>query len=410
MAPGTSCSIHPEGVTNDPSLSETLVAHEDGKVRFDIAHAAATAWGTRLSLDCATNNASQSYLVDLNDNSTFTSESATGLQPVKTGVRPPLTGDLTAIPNSQLVQGHYPMRPDVGSSLYANWVKAVSSSADLYGGVPVAILGQHNQGSYVSGYTAPEQNWDGVVQSANGFNTSSGYPFVNHSSTLYTGYQAFTLAPNPQGCFMGSSCDDSSLWAGTGGAWVSGSPTFSPALLQNGFTFPEGFIFEFFAEFYPGGVDAYQPYNTLASGDLMFIQGFDCDANGYYTTSQPAYGCFSWQDLSQNPQWVEYSHEAYPTGTTWFPASAEYVSEWHSTALGGGDNDNVSDEAMLGQALDTNGHWHPDPGNSSGTDPYVVFFSMDANYRTCGEVAWQNGTINNAQDAMHFTTYACGPN
>src|ERR1700733_5434627 len=57
IAPGASCSIHPEGITNDPSRSATVIVRDDGKVRFDVAPAAAAAWGTRLTLHCVLSNA-----------------------------------------------------------------------------------------------------------------------------------------------------------------------------------------------------------------------------------------------------------------------------------------------------------------------------------------------------------------
>jgi hypothetical protein len=65
---------------------------------------------------------------------------------------------------------------------------------------------------------------------------------------------------------------------------------------------------------------------------------------------------------------------------------------------------------MTGDGLDTNGNWHDDPGNTSGTDPYVYLQSADSNFTTCAEAVWQNGSINNAVDPMFFTTYQCGPN
>jgi hypothetical protein len=402
--PWTSCSIHPEGITNDPSRSETVVARDDGKLRFDIASAATTAWGTRLTVDCVANNTS--YFVDLNDSSTFTSESAADLQPVKTGVRPPLTGNLTAISMSQLAQGSYPFRPDVSSSLYSLWVQAVSRSVDIYRAVPVTILGMHNTGAFVSEYKFTDLNWGGVVQSANGFD----YPYVNQSPTKYSAYDVYALAPSPQGCWGQSPCDDSSFWAGTGGTYVS--QTVYGALMQNGFQFPFGSTLDLFAEFYPGPVNEFQAAHILNPGDLLLIQGYDGDANCNYVQSAPTNGCFAWEDLSQG-DWVENDTEAFPAGSPWLPVSAEYISEWHkynAQNQTGGTNDNVTEEQMFGGAIDTNGAWHYDPGNSQGTDPYEVDVSTDAQNRLCTGVKWENGTINTAVDPMFFTTYQCGPN
>jgi hypothetical protein len=50
VAARASCTIHPEAVTNDPR-SATMIAQDDGKVRFDFGSPAiASAWGTRRSL------------------------------------------------------------------------------------------------------------------------------------------------------------------------------------------------------------------------------------------------------------------------------------------------------------------------------------------------------------------------
>jgi hypothetical protein len=408
---GASCSIHPQGVTNDSSRITTLIAHDDGKVRFDIAPAAATSWGAKLALDCNLSTASQTFVVDLNDSSTFASESAADLRPVKTGVRPPLTGDLTAIPVTQLVQGRYPLRPDVNSPLYAKWAQHVTAAVDQYRAVPVTMLGLRNTGPYKGAWTQLDENWSGFVQAAGGFTdgTTSGFPFVNFTlsaSDLYGAYEALALAPDPQGCWTGESCDDSSFWAGTGGAWIgSDSDSFSPALLQNGFQFFYGGVLALFDEFYPNGVNAFSSPDTLNPGDTVFLEGFDGDADCNYTTSTPTNGCFVWENWSEG-LWSISDVQPFPTGATFWPASAEYISEWHP----GSTNDNATGEEMEGTALDLNGTWHPDPGGSSATDPYVAFWGLDDDVRPCCEATWANGTQNTPEDPMEFTNYQCGPN
>jgi hypothetical protein len=107
------------------------------------------------------------------------------------------------------------------------------------------------------------------------------------------------------------------------------SPTYYSALLQHSFTFEFGGILLLFDEFYPGPVNGFQAVNTMNPGDLMFIEGVDGNADcADCVTTQPTNGCYLWEDLSQD-DWVETDIEPYPTGTTWNPASAEYISEWH---------------------------------------------------------------------------------
>lgn len=419
---GASCSIHPEGITNDPSRNVTLVARDDGKIRFDIVPSAAAAWGTRLTVDCVLSNASQSHLVDLNDPSTFKSEAGTDLQPVKTGVRPPLTGDLTAIPMNQLLQGHYPMRPDVSSPFYAKWVQQVTTSADIFRAVPVAALGLYNTGSFVTGTTQPDQNWSGFVQAAAGFTVNNGYPYANPSlslSDVYGGYKALTLVPNGQGCWQAGNCDESSFWAGVGGGYLWGGTAGNSAktsLLQNGFAWFFGQDLELFYEFWPGPVFTFQSVAQypLNVGDEILLEGYDGDANCNYTTSAPTNGCFAWFNFSEPGGWVQWDYAPWVqtnpmTGESaqWFPATAEYISEWHP---GGGINDNITGEVMEGTALDLAGNWHPDPGSSSATDPYAVFWGQDNNRRLCNIVEWANSTVNSPQDPMYFSPLQCGPN
>jgi hypothetical protein len=403
-----------------------MIAQDDGKVRFDFASPAiASAWGTRLTLDCVLSNASTTQLVDLNDGSTFTTESANDLKPKKTGVRPPLTGDPTSVTINQLVQGHYPLRPDASDPHYAMWLKHVTTSVNMYQAVDVTLLGQHHTGPYQGGWTTVDENWAGFVQAASGFNFDAG-PLANGSllsQDLYGGYEVFASAPQAQGCFSGTHCDGSSYWAGTGGAWVgNANSSFPPALLQNGFQFQnnQGFSqLTIFDEFYPGDVNVAMLPPPLSPGDTLLFEGFDGDANCNYTTAQPTYGCFLFENWSEPSPggWVIEDWRQFPTiwppGTilagqpvAWFPATAEYISEWHP---GAGTNVDATGFVMEGGAYDLAGNLHHDPGSSSATDPYVVFESMDASQEICCIPSWANGTINTPEDPMYFTEYQCGP-
>jgi hypothetical protein len=361
VAPGASCSIHPEGVTNDPSRNTTLIAPSDGKVRFDIAPAAAAAWGTKLTLDCVLSNASQSHLVDLNDASTFTLESANDLKPVKTGVRPPLTGGPTALTVSQLVQGHYPLRPDASSPLYAKWLQRVSTSVDMYEVVMVTVLGLRMSAPYQGAWVGVDWPWAGFVQDPSGFSIdpNTDFPWANGSflsQNLFGGYEALASGPSPHGCFTGQICDESGFWVGTGGAWVgNGSNNFAPALLQSGFTVVNGGLqVALFDEYAPNDINQGQ-LPSFDSDDLIFLEGYDGDANCNYTTSTPTNGCFLFEDWSGAGWTFQDIPRPFPTtdpmtgkSVAWLPATAEYISEWHP----GSTNDDVTGQYIEGGALD----------------------------------------------------------
>jgi hypothetical protein len=131
----------PEGVSNDPTRNAAVYADSTGEVRF---YEPPQNWGTVLTLECTLNGDPKgTYLVDLNDSSTFKGESKSELQPHVVGSRPALTGDLSTISPGQLQQQGYPPRPDPVSTptQYAHWVQKVTQPADLINAVPVAELG-----------------------------------------------------------------------------------------------------------------------------------------------------------------------------------------------------------------------------------------------------------------------------
>ncbi len=92
-----------EGASNDPIRVGEIHAGTDGEARF---FPPPGTWGTRLALDCTLEASSQGhYHVDLNDSSTFKKLGSSDLAPHPTGfIRPPLTGDLSAISINDLLR------------------------------------------------------------------------------------------------------------------------------------------------------------------------------------------------------------------------------------------------------------------------------------------------------------------
>src|SRR5271166_1480677 len=142
VPPSTQCTIHPEGVT-DPARTNTLFAGDDGEIRFDLLPSAQhSGWGTRLSLECSIDGGTQgTYLVDLNDSSTFKAKTKASLTPHVVGVRPALVGDLTAVSQDQLAQQGYPPRPDPTQPEFEKWQQSVGTPTSIYDVVPFATLG-----------------------------------------------------------------------------------------------------------------------------------------------------------------------------------------------------------------------------------------------------------------------------
>src|SRR5580658_7993244 len=84
VPPQTTCTVHPEGVSKDPTRTAVVWGGADGEIRF---YPPPQAWGPRLTLDCTLNGSPQgTYLVDLN--ASFKRESGSALEPTFAGVRP----------------------------------------------------------------------------------------------------------------------------------------------------------------------------------------------------------------------------------------------------------------------------------------------------------------------------------
>jgi hypothetical protein len=164
MPPWTQCTAYPEGVSDDPARTDSIFAGTDGELRF---YPPPPSWGTTLTLACALNGGTQTtYLVDLNDPTTFTQKSQFDLAPNVVGVRPPLTGDLTAVLPADLLKGLYPARPDPvrAPQRYAQWISNVTLPYTIYRAKLVANLGEHMSGSTGAYVGSESSNWSGFIQ------------------------------------------------------------------------------------------------------------------------------------------------------------------------------------------------------------------------------------------------------
>jgi hypothetical protein len=400
MPSSSRCVIHPEGITDDSTRSDTVYAGADGEIRF---RQPPEAWGTRLTLECTLDGGQRTNaVVDLNDSSTFKSESRSDLEPRVMGVRPALTGDLSTVSRDELRQLGYPPRPDPQKNpeKYAAWVKKVTKPADLLDAVQVSALGTKAttyEGSSTIGA------WTGFAQSASGFTAVYG-DFAANWGTLYEEYEAEMLAPVNFGC---TNCSTSAIWVGIGGVqteFLGGAlPT---SLIQSGFYFqPRGTTVEIdpYIEFAPGGVKFLpRPGNQkYAGGDVFTIWGWAADANCNLNTA-PSYACFWFEDDTNN--WVINGSVPAPTGAKdingntifWVPSTVEYIAEKN----GPGQNPNYWFDSMQGMAWDSNGTLHTDPGDPNGTDPYVMFTQIAPSGNPYSTAQWNKGSLGAPQDPI----------
>ena len=412
LPPLTQCTIYPEGDSGDAAHTNIVSAGAAGEVRF---YPPSEDWGTRLSLSCTLNGGAQgTYLVDLNDRSTFKRESQADLQPRGTGTRPALTGDLSALSLINLLQQGYPPRPDPvkNPKLYADWAKAVTTSADVFNAVLVANLGP-GFGTYNGEYDVV---WTGFVQSADGFSFSPpGALVTNYTGTLYGEYVVNMPIPLNGGCAAGGGCT-TGIWGGIGGTQVYLGYGFgisqSTALLQSGFAMINNNVTQPFIEFI-GPVGNGPPYilappsgDVYAAADDVIVWGWPAsDVNCDWTSSSAAYGCFGFWDTTHG--WVVSGYSTIlpaPSPGLWLPTSAEFVAE-ATRPIGGSPTAPVANASygynyMYGDAWDTTWTEHLDPGASGGTDPYVYSRQNDPSGNPYSIGQWLNGSVDTPEDPM----------
>jgi hypothetical protein len=129
VAAGSNCILHPPG-NQDPKESIHVNADEDGVARFLAVRPGLPNSVERLALDCTgANRRTRTYSVDLRSDATFTPRP---FDPSRTtlAVRPALTGDPRRFSQEELVKAGYGLRPDPADSpdAYQRWLAAASVS------------------------------------------------------------------------------------------------------------------------------------------------------------------------------------------------------------------------------------------------------------------------------------------
>jgi len=304
LPPWTECAVQPASGSVDPSHSGVVFAGSDGKVHFTPPP---PDWGTKLTFNCSLSGSPQgTHLVDFNDTSTFTEESQAALDAQPISTRPGLTGDPTALSNSQLLEQGYPPRPDpqADPSQYSRWLDAISRPVTVFQPVPITHIGLHAYGQYIGSGTC---NWTGFVQSADSFPNENCGLTTNWTGTTYSIYHFYSSVP------WITSAGGTALWAGIGGLNVS---TFGVSnLIQSGFWMTNTGVSHLFVEFTPGFIVSPLPGlpsgDQIARGDQFYMWGWSastsaCAYTGSYNNTN--YGCFGFQNITKKLVVFEHGH------------------------------------------------------------------------------------------------------
>jgi hypothetical protein len=394
MKPETSCKAHPEGIANDAVRFDYLTAGKDGEVRF---YPPAKEWGTRVTLNCTLDGVDQGeYLVDVNDPSTFKREDKEQLVPTVIGVRPALTGDLSALSVNDFIGKGYMPPPDpvLQPEAYAMWKDGVTKPVNIYNAILTARLGERAGAFEGTG----NSNWSGIVQSANGFQILNNQIVTASTNTLYEEYFATLNSPSSSCAANPTGGCNTALWAGIGGFQFPffGSPA-TPQLIQSGFNPLGSNPAAPFIEYTPGGivpVSVPPPGFAYAAGDAFQEIGWSATSSScgaISTTGQ--WACFEFYDATRG--WIIEPAAIRISSGPFMPVTTEYVTEWVSH-----DNAKFSTQAMTGGGYDFNNNFHADPG--SGSDPYIVS-TQNGSSGPVATATWNNGSVNSPQDPMIFT-------
>src|SRR5580704_10394019 len=400
------CHVSPAASDAAPGLSDVVVSDTGGMIRF---LPPPSTWGQTIIFTCSSLGGStppQTVVVDLSDSSTFMTLSPADVQPIASGTRPVLTGDLSAPSMADLAQGGYPPRPDPIQSprKYAKWVTDVTTPMTEFAGLGVALIGEGGCASTYQGFQT--NKWSSMIEAPAGFSSTTGAANPLSTSTLQMleYYVEFTVAP-PSQCTPGN-CS-SILWTGIGG-WsttiLSGSLVVSGtdiSLLQSGFGLVGSgetnvlLYYELAGEYGANGL-ASPAGKTFNAGDEFTIWAYASDyssCSNFSSSTDPAYACYYFDDTTSG--WAESTMQTNdnecgfecPDGgptdgySLWYPQTFEFAFEKFNKTKNGAD---FFLSEMEGVAWDNFGNEYDDPGE--GTEPYGVTAELDADGGTA--LAW----------------------
>jgi hypothetical protein len=242
--------------------------------------------------------------------------------------------------------------------------------------------------------------WTAFVQSANvfAFPPDCGLTtnFNLNSGTLYEKYAAYLLVPTST---CSGSCN-TATWAGIGGTVVNvtGFGSIESSLIQSGLNMTATNVIRPFIDYAPASIQTptLPTGDTYSTGDTMVVWGWAANDPSCAQNSTGAYACFGIANNSKG--WAYYGSPSMtipaPSGSNWLPATAEYAAERVSHS-----NANYDYDLIEGDAWDSTGAIHPDPG-ASGTDYYLYTQQQDSNNQPYSTAEWYNGTLNSPMDPI----------
>jgi hypothetical protein len=302
--------------------SVTLVADDEGLVRFSATAAPGSDATERVTFDCRVPGAPAApatrHVVELHASSDPTSVTEpTSPRPAAHGsrrVRPALTGDAMRPAQAELIAAGYPPRPDPSAApgAYAAWLRAVSQETTL---TTARLVERPERGFASAGsVTAPASSAPATAPNWSGFAavTQSALSVVGEWKVPYLIAYQGGLAP----------VQDASMWIGLDG-WANSD------VLQAGTelaTWRAGFFTlhttVMWMEWWPA-LPQVIPNFPVSPGDDIYVTVWAGDASGNVTNG--GYGWMSVQNFTTG-QATTASMTA-PLGTTFTGQSAEWIIE-----------------------------------------------------------------------------------
>jgi hypothetical protein len=384
---GTSCMLHPEGVT-DPKQSIHVGVDEDGVARFEAVRATSPQSGIdKLTLDCTDSSGNgQSYSVDLRSDETFAPRpfdpSLTTLK-----LRPALSGDPQSFTQDELVSGGYGLRPDAKANPdgYARWMATARIRAHLLRSTPSRVPRTMHRSPEINAgvYDQPSNYWTGpILQGSYKKNATAAltYSYVMNEAT----FNVPTVTPGG----LGTGTTTMTIWTGldnvfqaivdveataTAVAFGIHKQNFNPWI-------PEG----------PAEGDEAGTRFTPKPGDSVFAQEWYCDATGHNDLAG-GYACTYMVDLTQQVVWScdqaqnsnceSYKLKPADLGNGKLGFWAEYIIEDDTgeTVKNSLEWPDFSPVTMKGSAWVVQGSGRSGMGHAvtTATDPYVALQTDD---------------------------------